>query len=105
MRGTLESAATRRVGACPDGFRISLSNSSNSKSLARARAFRGAAEAGPPGPPKSVQKSTKNLSKFGCHFGVVFDASWVPFGLPFGPSWPPKSAQVQTKMPLERLSS
>ena len=43
-RCAIKSAATRRVGACPDSFRISLSNSSNSKSLARPRAFRRASK-------------------------------------------------------------
>ena len=101
-RCAIESAATRRVGACPDSFRNLLRILRTQKSPARPRAFRRAGHLISPGPPKSLQNRSKNRSKFWCHFGLVFDASWVPFGLPFGPSWPPKSAQVRPKMPQDR---
>ena len=51
--------------------------------------------------PKTIQNrpkiDVKNQSKFRCHFGLVFDASWVPVGLPRGPllatQIAPRSAQ------------
>ena len=59
-----QSAATRRVGACLDRLRISLSNSSNSKSQARPRAFRRADHLISKLASKSVQNRSKNRSNF-----------------------------------------
>ena len=59
-----QSAATRRVGACPDSFRNLLRILRTQKSLARARAFRKSVLGTPNGPPKSVQNRSKKLMSF-----------------------------------------
>ena len=76
LRGAIKSAATRRVGARPNGFRISLSNSSNSKSPARPRAFRRAPLIFLLGPPNSA----KIDPKIDQNFDVILVSFLVPLG-------------------------
>ena len=108
MRGTLESAATRGSERVRTGNRISLSNSSNSKSLARPRAVRPRARTqldliswvskiGP----KSIKKSIKILMSFWSRFWRLLG----PFGLPtwgrFRPFWRSSTAKFGPKPVLK----
>jgi hypothetical protein len=80
MRGAFESAATRRVGACLNGFRNLLRILRTQKSLARARAFRTPRGLNFLGLPNRLPNRSKIDPKIDQNFDVILVSFLAPLG-------------------------